>query len=90
MKIFPKLSSISKFLSLMAGISAVASVGMAAPPEYRDWTIGGEGSIRAKFVPSTGLGDTITLEEASGKTKIVAFPKISPPDQEYVDLWVPD
>lgn len=59
----------------------------AAPPEYRDWRIGGEGTLRAKLVPSTGLGDSITLEEANGKSKFIAFNKISPPDQEYVDLW---
>jgi predicted aspartyl protease len=91
MKFSPERLSILKFLpslGLATSIWAVFAVAaVAAPPEYRDWTIGGEGSLRAKFVPSTGLGDSITLEEANGKTKIVAFPKISPPDQEYVDLW---
>ena len=59
----------------------------AAPPEYRNWTIPGQDGLRAKLLPGTGLGDTISLEEASGKTTIVAFDKISGADQEYVDLW---
>ena len=67
--------------------AAVTVAAIAAPPDYRDWAIEGEGNLRAKFVPSTGLGDSITLEEANGKTKIVPFPRISPLDQEYVDLW---
>ena len=59
----------------------------AAPPEYRNWTIGGSKELRAKFVPGTGIAETVTLEEASGETTIVDFNKIAAADQEYIDLW---
>ena len=62
-------------------------VASAAPPEYRDWAVPGNNALRAKLLPGTGLGSSVTLEEANGNTKIVAYDKISPADQEYVDLW---
>lgn len=85
--VLPSARSLAGVCTVLTAVAMVTGVADAAPPDYRDWNLPGKTAARAKLLPGTGLGDSITLEQADGKTVIVPFAKLGGEDQEYVDLW---
>jgi predicted aspartyl protease len=84
-----KLSALGtrNFALITSATLVGATLVAAAPPDYRSWTVTGKEDLRAKLIPGTTLSETVTLEEADGKTTITKFRGLAPIDQEYIDLW---